>query len=101
MLVGEQYVDSSKISSASSSGEFRKSSIDDEDSLSGCVVVNVGDEMYLKLPDDSGNGEEVENEGEVTIGGEGVETDGPTKFMVGIGCSGDGGELGVDVPVND
>ena len=68
-----------------------KSSIDDEDSLSGCVAVNVGDDMYLKLPDDSGNGEEVEIEDEVTIDGEGVETsDGPTKFMVGIGCSGDG-----------
>ena len=90
-------MDRSKNSSASSSGEFRKSSIDDEDSLSGCIAVNVGDEMYLKLPDDSGNGEKVENEGEVTIGGEGVETsDGPTKFMVGIGCSGDGGELEVE-----
>ena len=102
MLVGEQYVDSSKIFSVSSSGEFRKSGIDDEDSLSGSVALNVGDEMYLKLPDDSGNGEELENKGEVTIGGEDMETsDGPTKFMVEIGCSGDCGELGVDVPVND
>ena len=62
MLVGEQYVDSSKIFYTSSSGEFRKSSIDDEYSLSGCVTVCVGNDICFKLPDNSGNGEEVESE---------------------------------------
>ena len=89
LAMGESY-DSSVMAGESSSGEFKRLSIDELCRL-GCVAVHAGDDMYLKLPDVNGRGGKVENVDGGVKGGVGVveTSDGLAKVVVRTGCNGD------------